>query len=244
MEKIGILGGTFNPVHNGHLRHALEAAEALGLEKVFLTPCKVPPHKAARGILPFDVRAGFIRQAIEGEPLLGLNMLEGEMEGPSYTYLSLEEWSKRHNGNKPWFLLGLEDFATLRSWYNGLNLWEKAHLVVVARGGGSGRFRRVCKEYWPGMKGTYTKGADGRALPQLVFKQTATTVAGPDSAPFTPTTVTFVDMPRLDISSTRVRQLALNGQSIRALVPDALVQAYTDADVLGVWRLAENKVIG
>ncbi len=222
-ERVGILGGTFNPVHNGHLRHAIEAAEALGLKKVLLTPCKIPPHKAALGILPFATRAACIQKAIEGENSLGLNLLEGEMEGPSYTYISLGEWSARHNNIKPYFLLGLEDFACLRTWYKGLDLWERAHLVVVSRGGGAGRFRRICAEYWPELKMASIQGAFGQRLPSLSFD--------------TDSSITFVRMPRLEISSTRVRQLALNSQSIRGLVPDALVDVYTSSDVLDVWRL-------
>lgn len=225
MERVGILGGTFNPVHNGHLRHAIEAAEALDLEQVLLTPCKIPPHKAASGILPFATRAGYIQQAIEGEKLLGINLLEGEMEGPSYTYISLGEWSARNKNVKPYFLLGLEDFASLRTWYRGLDLWEKAHLVVASRGGGAERFRRICVEYWPKQKIGAIKSALGQRLPSLTFGSG--------------TSIIFINMPRLEISSTRVRSLALNRQSIRGLVPDALINAYTSHEVLDIWRLGK-----
>ena len=64
--RIGILGGTFNPVHNGHLRLAVEVGEALGLERVLLTPCASPPHKTSNGLLPFDLRVAFLREAVRG----------------------------------------------------------------------------------------------------------------------------------------------------------------------------------
>ena len=62
--RVGILGGTFNPVHNGHLRLAVEVGEALGLERVLLTPCASPPHKTHDGLLPFDLRVAFLREAV------------------------------------------------------------------------------------------------------------------------------------------------------------------------------------
>ena len=96
MGKTGILGGTFNPVHNGHLRHALEAGEALGLDRVLLSPCAVPPHKAGAGILPFDLRVDMVRAAVDSIPLLEVDTLEGEMELPSYTWRTLQEWNRRH----------------------------------------------------------------------------------------------------------------------------------------------------
>ena len=70
MPSVGILGGTFNPVHNGHLRLAVEVGEALGLERVLLTPCASPPHKTHDGLLPFALREAFLREAVRGIPLL------------------------------------------------------------------------------------------------------------------------------------------------------------------------------
>ena len=92
---MGLLGGTFNPVHAGHIRHALEVGEALNLERVLLTPAAVPPHKAAAGLLPFALRVELARAAARGASRLGVNTLEGELDGPSYTFVSLRAWRER-----------------------------------------------------------------------------------------------------------------------------------------------------
>lgn len=129
--RVGLLGGTFNPVHAGHIRHALEVGEALNLERVLLTPAAVPPHKAAAGLLPFALRVELARAAARGASRLGVNTLEGELDGPSYTFVSLRAWRERHPGVTPFFLMGVEDFAALRSWHRGLELPGLARLVVV-----------------------------------------------------------------------------------------------------------------
>lgn len=103
---MGLLGGTFNPVHAGHIRHALEVGEALNLERVLLTPAAVPPHKAAAGLLPFALRVELARAAARGASRLGVNTLEGELDGPSYTFVSLRAWRERHPGVTPFFLMG------------------------------------------------------------------------------------------------------------------------------------------
>ena len=77
MGGIGVLGGTFNPVHGAHVRRAVEVGERLGLDRVLLMPNSVPPHKAARGLLPFELRVELLRAAAKGIPLLEVCTLEG-----------------------------------------------------------------------------------------------------------------------------------------------------------------------
>ena len=121
MGAMGILGGTFNPVHNGHVRHAIEVAEALGLERVLLMPCATPPHKESAGLLPFDIRVELLRAAVRDIPFLGVETLEGELEGPSYTWRTLREWGRRHAGEAlPSFMMGAEAFAAPDTWKHGL----------------------------------------------------------------------------------------------------------------------------
>ena len=92
-QTIGILGGTFNPVHIGHLRLATAVAEALRLKHVDLMPCAVPPHKADSGLLSFEMRVSLLQGALETPPnaapsdaRLQVSTLEGELPHPSYTW--------------------------------------------------------------------------------------------------------------------------------------------------------------
>lgn len=229
--KVGLLGGTFNPVHAGHIRHALEVGEALGLERVLLTPAALPPHKSGTGLLPFALRVDLVRAAVRGVPRLGVNTLEGELEGPSYTYASLVLWRKRHPGVTPFFLMGVEDFATLRAWHRGLELPGLAHLVVVPRAGSDRElFHAVLERCWPGAVAgavcadrTENAPCPGRESVRL-----------PDGG-----TCDFLPVPRLDISSSFVRERWLAGRDIHGLTPDDVLdglEAHRD-EVRRAWTL-------
>lgn len=209
--RVGLLGGTFNPVHAGHIRHALEVGEALNLERVLLTPAAVPPHKTAEGLLPFSLRVELARAAARGTPRLGVNTLEGELAGPSYTFVSLEAWRERHPGVTPFFLMGAEDFATLHTWRRGLDLPRLAHLVVASRAGADrDMFYAALERHWPGSLAGIER-ADGLCPGRE-------SVRLPDGG-----TCDFLPVPRLDISSSFVRERWLAGRDIRALVPDGVL---------------------
>ncbi|MCH5277296.1 MAG: nicotinate-nicotinamide nucleotide adenylyltransferase [Desulfovibrionaceae bacterium] len=233
--RVGLLGGTFNPVHTGHIRHALEAGEALGLELVLLTPAAVPPHKAAAGLLPFALRVEMARAAAQcggargaeksagGHVRLGVNTLEGELSGPSYTFVSLTAWRGRHPGVTPFFLMGVEDFTQLHTWRRGLELPRLARLVVVSRAGGERElFRRTLARCWPGAVSGDMRdaphGAGGSASGPAPVP-----ASGVESARLPGGGVCyFVPAPRLDISSSLVRERWMAGRDIRGLVPDAV----------------------
>ncbi len=213
--RVGLLGGTFNPVHAGHIRHALEVGEALNLERVLLTPAAVPPHKATAGLLPFALRVELARAAVRGASGLGVNTLEGELDGPSYTSVSLTVWRERHPGVTPFFLMGVEDFAALHAWYRGLELPRLARLVVVPRAGSDRElFHAALERYWPGALAR-AACADGATEIPCPGRES---VRLPDGG-----TCDFLPVPRLDISSSFVRERWLAGRDIRALVPDGVL---------------------
>ena len=214
MGGTGILGGTFNPVHNGHIRLAVEAAEALGLERVLLMLCASPPHKGTGNLLPFALRAELVRAAVKSVPFLGVETLEGELPGPSYSWRTLLEWGMRHEGEKPYFLMGAESFAALDTWKRGRELPLFAHLVMVPRAGEDGRvFYESIRAFWPGSL------PDGRCAPSS--RETVRLAGGGQC--------TFLPVPRLDISSTFIRRRYLEGRSLLGLMPEeeiALLHAH------------------
>lgn len=134
--KLGILGGTFDPVHLGHLRMALEAAEGLALDRLGLTPASVPPHKAEQPGASFADRLAMIRQAIEGVPLLDAFDLEGRRQGASYTIATLEELHRRYGKDlELYFVIGADAFLEIRTWKDYRRLFDHAHFVLFDRPG-------------------------------------------------------------------------------------------------------------
>jgi nicotinate-nucleotide adenylyltransferase len=201
MGGIGILGGSFNPVHLGHLRLAVEVRAALGLDRVELVPAAVPPHKTGQDLLPFDLRCELIRRCIAGRDGLVLNTLEGEREGPSYTVDTLGRFHNHHPGQELFFILGTTDLLSLPTWHRWQEIPQSANLVVVERGGcgrddvasflakhfhAPARERRNEENVWdlPGGK-----------------------------------TLRLLNVTRMDISSTMVRHSMSQGEPIAFLVP-------------------------
>src|SRR5512142_198557 len=133
MKRLGILGGTFNPVHVGHMRLALEMAEALSLDRVEFIPAARPPHKPDEGMLPFDLRAQLLSLSIDGASGLAVNLMEAERPGPSYTWDTLVELSRQRPDTDLYFIMGASDLLNLHLWRRGPELGQLANLAVSNR---------------------------------------------------------------------------------------------------------------
>lgn len=196
---IGILGGTFDPVHLGHLRVCVELRERLGLDHVRLVPNCVPPHRDAPRASDAQ-RADWIRQAIADEPGLVLDTIELDREGASYTADTLAALRERFPDVPLVYILGQDAFDGLVTW----NRWEAigtlAHMVVVPRPG--------------------TPASPVDALPGL-----RPTIDINDLHTHTHGCLLAADVTTLAVSSTQVRRLLVQGRSVRYLVPDAVWRA-------------------
>ena len=134
MKPLAILGGTFDPVHIGHLRVAWEAAEALDAE-VRLMPAHVPPHRPQPQASAAH-RVAMLRLALAGQSRLALDERELSRPGPSYTVDTLRELRREIGSQRPLLLLvGADAYAGLPSWHDWLELYALAHLVVLTRPG-------------------------------------------------------------------------------------------------------------
>lgn len=134
MKPLAILGGTFDPVHIGHLRVAWEAAEALDAE-VRLMPAHVPPHRPQPQASPAH-RVAMLRLALAGQSRLAVDERELSRPGPSYTVETLRELRREIGPRRPLLLLvGADAYAGLPSWHDWLELFALAHLVVLTRPG-------------------------------------------------------------------------------------------------------------
>ena len=134
-KKIGVFGGTFDPIHIGHLRMALELKEQLGLDEMRLLPCHQPPHRDAPQVSSAQ-RAEMLRIALHDCPELQLDERELRRDKPSYTYDTLMELRAELGDDVSLVLcMGADAFSGLPNWYCWQELIRLAHLVVIARPG-------------------------------------------------------------------------------------------------------------
>lgn len=132
---IGLFGGSFDPIHHGHLLVAQAALEALGLERVLFIPARVQPLKRDRQGAPPAVRAEMVRRAIAGEPRFVLDPLELEREGPSYTVDTLRTLHARAPGERFVLLLGADAARDFGAWKSGDEILRLAQLCILTRNG-------------------------------------------------------------------------------------------------------------
>jgi nicotinate-nucleotide adenylyltransferase len=133
--RIGIFGGTFDPVHIGHLIIAEQAREQARLDQVWFVPSARPPHKLEKPITPFDRRAEMLQLAVAGQPNFVVDTSEKERPGPSYTADTLADLHRLRAGNDYFLIMGSDCLPDFPSWHEPQRIVELATLVVSARPG-------------------------------------------------------------------------------------------------------------
>lgn len=133
MSKIGIMGGTFNPIHFAHLILAESAYEQFSLDKILFMPSKNPPHKPHDEIVSDELRSNMIQLAIEGNPHFEFSALELDRVGTTYTYETLEELTKEYPNNEFYFILGADSLFDFEKWKNPVRILELTHIVAAGR---------------------------------------------------------------------------------------------------------------
>ena len=196
---VGLLGGSFNPVHNGHLRLAVEALEQMGLDRVELVPAFIPPHKDQQAVHSFAARCRLIEAAIDRMPGVALNRMEGQRSGPSYTADTLDLYRRLYPEREPYFLIGCPDFVQLPKWHEWHRLPELTHFIVVARDEGD---EPALDDF---VRGTWPMARKEEPETWILPSQHR---------------VQRMRSPRLEISSSLIRDKMARGKSIRYLVPD------------------------
>ena len=131
--SLGVLGGTFDPIHHGHLAVAEDVRETLGLERILLVPAAHPPHKPGRPITPAAHRLAMVELAVAENPRLGVSAMEIERGGDSFTVDTLEALRSDGEGDV-WFILSAEALAGFDTWRMPERILDLARLAVVPRG--------------------------------------------------------------------------------------------------------------
>src|SRR5262245_39856458 len=133
--RIGIFGGTFDPIHMGHLILAEQCRTQAALDEVRFMPAASPPHKTSAVLTRFEQRCEMIELAIAGHPSFKVERIEKDLPPPSYTAETLAELQRRHPADEFFLLMGSDGSPDLPGWYEPRQVIERAGLVVVPRPG-------------------------------------------------------------------------------------------------------------
>lgn len=202
--KWGLLGGTFDPIHLGHLRCAEEIREALGLEKILFVPAAQPPLKR-NDITPFPDRLKMIRLAVRNNPAFSVSALEGRRKGRSYSIDTVRLLIERHGkALELFFILGQDAFRDIRLWKDWEDLLALCHFVVMTRPG--------CGDEDLGDILTPPLAARYR------YVRNRKAHRGPAG-----TFIFFRPVTCLEISSTGIRKRLAGGASVRYLLPRRVI---------------------
>ncbi|MBF0135363.1 MAG: nicotinate-nucleotide adenylyltransferase [Magnetococcus sp. DMHC-1] len=202
-SRIGILGGTFNPPHFGHLRSALEAREILGLEQVLFLPSGRHPFKRDPRLVATHHRLAMTRLAIAAEPEFALCSLEADQEQTAFTCDTLTTLGHSYPEKELVFLFGADLLAEMHLWKGWQQLIQLAHLCVLVR---------------PGFQGALTQTQAGQHFASARVQTAADMRRQATGHCFLVLPVTM-----LEISSTDLRQRQQTGRSLRYLTPQAVV---------------------
>lgn len=159
-KKIGIMGGTFNPIHLGHLLLAEQAKEAFDLDEVLFIPSGNPYMKDTTPVLDGKIRAHMTALALEGHPYFSISSIELDKSGPTYTYETLETLKAKNPDDTYYFLVGADSLLTMERWKNPERIFQNCVVAASVRGTGTeDKIRKIATHL------IYEYHADIRILP-------------------------------------------------------------------------------
>jgi len=135
LKKIGIYGGTFNPIHYGHLINIEMVRDKFGLDKIFFVPARIPVHKDIANEISPDDRFNMVRKAVENNDYFDISRVELDRKSPSYTVLTLDYFKKQYPYSEIYLIMGIDSFMTIRSWKSHEEILSLGRLIVMARKG-------------------------------------------------------------------------------------------------------------
>jgi nicotinate-nucleotide adenylyltransferase len=204
-RRIGVFGGTFDPIHRGHVDIACAAESALELTRVFVVPASVPPHRAQPFASAYH-RFAMVALAVAAHPGWRAVDLELRLDAPSYTSGTLRRLHERaYSASELFFVIGADAFAEIGTWKDYPDILDRAHFAVVSR---------------PGCPVAQLPGRLPLLAPRMV-RPPIDAIAQVDPM------IVLIDAPTADVSSTAIRNRRTNGQSIAGLV-DLSVQKHIE----------------
>lgn len=202
-KRVGIFGGTFDPIHCGHLRAAQEVCQARGLDELFFMPAAIPPHKRNVRVGSAAQRLAMIELAIRGKEKFHCSTYELDKGGTSYSIDTLTNF-RQEIGRELYFIIGWDAFGEISTWKSYRQLFDVSHFVVMSRSGAEpGWLDNGNMEVFPvAIKADFCYENEG------VYRHLSGNL------------VYFQEVTRLDISSSMIRHERRSAHSIGCLVPD------------------------
>jgi nicotinate-nucleotide adenylyltransferase len=202
MKKMGLFGGTFNPIHLGHLRSAEEIWESFELDRVIFIPASYPPHKDKGDILPASLRAEMVRLAIADNPRFAFSEVELRRPGKSYSVETIAHFRREFGPETElYFILGLDAFLEINTWKEYAALFSLSHFIVMTRPGFEKNFTPEHLPVEMAKDFCYDSQTDGYAHRSGFF--------------IFPREITA-----LDISSTKIRENIRKRRTVKYLLPE------------------------
>jgi nicotinate-nucleotide adenylyltransferase len=207
--RIGVLGGAFNPPHIGHLVIAQEAADLLGLDRVYFVPAANPPHKG-NGLISGETRYEMVRLALKGNPVFRPSRMELDRGGISYTIDTMREFIGQF-GPDCHFITGQDAMEDISSWKSAATLLKTVNFAVAARSG-----------YDQEALAEFIIGALGARYHNLKFKEASESADGRVATirvTGAETVINILKTPEVGVSSSDIRKRLAGGRSVKYLVP-------------------------
>jgi len=204
--RIGLFGGTFDPIHLGHIRAAEEVRSRLGLDRILFIPSNTPPHKRRAGMAPAADRLAMVRAALRGRPEFAASAIEVASPRTSYSIVTLAKIRKRYPSARLFFLLGADAFLEIKTWREWRRVLDQCVFIVITRPGTSLRAARAVLE--PEYRDRMAAVAEAADL---------------ESGLQAGRTILFFRIAALPVSSTEIRRRVRDGRSIEGLVPGGVV---------------------
>lgn len=206
--QIGLFGGTYNPVHIGHLRAALEVREGFELDEVIMIPAALPPHKMPADVADAADRLQMLNQALEDSPGLTISDVELKRAGPSYTIDTVAHFKHSlPDQSRIYLIMGMDAFLEIDTWKSYADLLLQIPLIIINRPQSGSAAQD------PGWK-IMEKFLASKISRDYVFSESRSCYRARNRQP-----VYIFEVTSLDISSTRIRNLINQGRSIQYLVP-------------------------
>ncbi len=204
-ERMGLFGGTFDPIHLGHLRAAREVLERFALDRILFVPSFIPPHKERKGMAPARDRLRMVELACAGEPRFAASSIEVDAGGRSYSILTLERVRGLYPGARIFFILGTDAFLEIGTWREHARVLEESLFIVMTR---------------PGAPMEDAAGVVGDSLRERVREIAEGETV--DEGVLGDHRIFLLPIRALDVSSTEVRRRVRAGETVAGLVPEAV----------------------
>lgn len=219
--KIGLMGGSFDPVHAGHLRAAEEISERLALDEVVFIPTLVSPHKSSETMVSPSHRLNMLDLSVRRNPRFKVSDLELRREPPSYTVDTLRALKQDSPENRYYFIMGCELFAEIDTWKDFSELFDYSSFVVLCRPGYD--FADSASPIPLALENEFRYSYSNTGMEVFAHKSS--------------NELFFADIAGMRVSSTEVRELASRGNSLRYLVPREVEEYIVEN---GLYQLEEK----